>query len=493
MNMLEKLSPEKKITRKNLYILIAAFLLMVIFVNIPLPNSITVLDKAELTHYGQSVIGVLIFCLILWATEAIPFHITAFLGMIFITVFSIPDWKFVDIVKSGFGSDTSVFFIGILALSSIITFSGLGKRISMFILSITGNRASMILLGFLIAGVVLSSWITNMAVSAMLVPLAVSILKEEGCKPLKSNFGKALLISCAFGPTIGGMTTPAGSGSNVIAMNLMQNAGININFLEWMKYGVPSALLLIIPTWLVLLLLFKPEITHLKKSNKELHDNFKTLPKISRDEIVTIIIFLATIAIWVLTPVLEPLLGFSIPTSLPALLAASLFFLPGMISIKWKDVEADISWSGIVLILAGIGIGTVLDKTGAAGWISQVLLGGVGGLGPLMQTFIIILVVCVMKIIFSSNTVTSVIIIPIVIALSLNYGINPAVLALPAGISSSLALIMVTSSPTNVIPFAEGYFTIGDMAKSGIILSIIASAITALVMFVIGSASGLYV
>ena len=492
MNPLEALSMKKKLTRKNLFIVIIAFALMILFIELKLPSAFTTLEKAELTQYGQSAIGVLLFCLVLWATEAIPFHITAFLGVIFITALGIPDWSFQAIVKSGFGSDTAVFFIGVLAMSAVITFSGLGKRISIFILSVTGNNASMIILGFLLAGVIISAWITDMAVAAMLVPLAVSILKEEGCEPLKSNFGKALLISCAFGPTIGGICTPAGSSSNVIAMDLMQKADIEINFLEWMKYGIPSALLLVIPTWLVLLWLFKPEITHLKKSSEDLHNDFKALPKISRDEIYTCIIFLITIALWLLTPVLEPVIGFKIPTSMPALIAVCLFFLPGAISIKWKEVESDISWSGIVLILAGIGIGTVLDKTGAANWIAQILLGGIGGFTPLLQTFFIILIVCVMKIIFSSNAVTAVIIIPIVIALAQNFGINPAILVLPAGITSSMAIIMVTSSPTNVIPFSAGYFTIGDMAKAGIIISIIASVLISVVMFTVGSVTGLY-
>lgn len=39
-----------------------------------------------------------------------------------------------------------------------------------------------------------SMWVSNMAVAAMLMPLAKALL-EEGLKPLKSNFGKGLLTS----------------------------------------------------------------------------------------------------------------------------------------------------------------------------------------------------------------------------------------------------------------------------------------------------------
>ena len=42
-----------------------------------------------------------------------------------------------------------------------------------------------------------------------------------------------------------------------------------------------------------------------------------------------------------------------------------------------------------------------------------------------------------------------------------------------AGIATSMAFIMVTSSPTNVIPYSSGYFRISEFAKSGVVMTII--------------------
>ncbi len=36
-----------------------------------------------------------------------------------------------------------------------------------------------------------------------------------------------------------------------------------------------------------------------------------------------------------------------------------------------------------------------------------------------------------------------------------------------------MAFIMVTSSPTNVIPYSSGYFRISEFAKSGVVMTII--------------------
>ena len=64
-------------------------------------------------------------------------------------------------------------------------------------------------------------------------------------------------------------------------------AGVDINFLDWMLYGVPSALFLLLPVWGVLLLFFRPEMKHLKKSKEDLRREFDELPSMSREERVT--------------------------------------------------------------------------------------------------------------------------------------------------------------------------------------------------------------
>jgi sodium-dependent dicarboxylate transporter 2/3/5 len=77
---------------------------------------------------------------------------------------------------------------------------------------------------------------------------------------------------------------------------------------------------------------------------------------------------------------------------------------------------------------------------------------------------------------FSSNTVTGIIMVPLLIALARQIDVPPVLLAVPAGITSSLAFILVASTPTNVIPYAAGYFTIKDMAKAGLCMTLASSA-----------------
>ena len=476
---------------KQLFYFILAVGLSALVIFIDLPQSILNSGDPPLTPSGQTSLGILVFALVLWISEAIPFHITGLLAMVLLAVFNVDTFK--TIVMEGFGNDAIVFFIGVLILSSFISKSGMGKRISMFILSLTGNSTSKIIFGFIIVGAVLSMWITNMAVAAMLMPLAKAILEEEKLKPLESNFGKALLIACAWGPTIGGIATPSGCAPNPISISLLKEiAGIDISFGQWMLYGLPAGLVLIIPSWLILVKGFKPEISHLSRSKEDLKSDYQNLPPIDREEKLTMIIFSVTVILWLSSTWLGNLLGISIPISLPPIFASCLFFLPNATRIKWREIESEIAWDSIILVVSGISLGMMLYESGAAGWLSASLLGGLVHLHPLLLIFVIVLITAFLKVAFSSNAVTATVLIPIVITLALNSNINPMLIAFPAAITSSLCYLLVTSSPTNVIPYAAGYFTIKDFAKVGVIMTIVSTILIALVIYGIGLMTNLF-
>jgi len=490
MSKSPSLAKEKNIKVQYLQFVIAAVILF-IAAKVPVPESFLKAGSAVLEPKGRMALGILFFCLYLWITEPVPFHITGLIGVLLLAIFKLD--SFVNIVRLGFGNDTVVFFIGVLILSSVISKSGLGKRISMLVLALTGNKTTYIILGFLVAAVIIGMWITSMAVAAILMPIAKSMLEDEGLKPKESNFGRVLMLSVAFGACISGVTTPPASGSNILAIGFMKSLlNVHVGFLEWMIYGMPAAILMIIPCWLLLVKMFKPEIKTLSKTKEALKAEFKAMGPMNKDEIATTIIFVITISLWLSSSFLNDLIGLDLSSTIPALLCGILFFLPGAISFKWKEISNDISWDNIILIATGISLGLVMYSAGAAGWLANVLLGGIIGMHPLIQIFLIVMIVSLIKVGLSSNTVTATIIVPIIAVLVQEHNLPLKGILIPTAISLSLALILVTSSPTNVIPYSTGYFSIADMAKAGVIMSVISSAIIALSVFGIGTLTGIY-
>ena len=491
---------EKSTAKKYIYIGIAV-LMFALTVFVPLPYSVLEADDVTLTLDGRISLAVLIFCLVLWVTEPIPFHITGILGVIILTFSRVTNAAgrtigFNDIIRTGFGDSTVVFFIGILVLAVAITKSGLGTRVAMFILTVTGNKTSNILLGFMVGGAMTSLFITDMAVAAILTPIAFSLCKQEGLVPLKSNFARCLLITCAWAATIGGNGTPSGGGANIWAFNYIRyEHGYPLGYLEWLLYGMPITILPLIPAWLILKTMFKPEITHLKKTKEDMKADFKALGPMSKDERSTAIIFLSTIAVWLTSDFIGDWTGVAIGPALPAFLACAVLFMPGVTNFKWKEVAKEVSWESVLLIATGLSVGLALSETGAAAWLAVSLLGEMFTLPLFVQLLAIGMFLALIKLLLSSNTVTAVIVIPVLCALVTRAGLPNmgAGIVLTAALSLTISFILVTTTPTNVIPYSTGYFTLMDFAKAGIPMTIVAAVIIAGVFYVIGSFTGLFV
>ena len=116
------------------------------------------------------------------------------------------------------------------------------------------------------------------------------------------------------------------------------------------------------------------------------------------------------------------------------------------------------------LICAGVLIGDLLYSSGVAEtlarafFVPQLLSGGL-----LVRGVYIVLSVSVLKILFSSNTVSGVVLVPIMISLATAYGLSPWGRGGAVHLLLGAVLIVISSSPVNVIPYSSRAFTAGDM------------------------------
>ena len=75
--------------------------------------------------------------------------------------------------------------------------------------------------------------------------IGYTLLKENGCPPGKSKFGRSMMMGIPIAACLGGFATPVGSGINVLCINLLKNiAGQDVTFLQWTLIGAPLAVAL---------------------------------------------------------------------------------------------------------------------------------------------------------------------------------------------------------------------------------------------------------
>ena len=317
----------------------------------------------------------------------------------------------------------------------------------------------------------------------------LACIEDAKLKRLESNFGRGLMIACAFGPLIGGIATPAGTGANPVAMAYLRDlAGVEISFLEWMAFGVPAAVLMVPCAWYILLWVFPPEISRLPMTGDDIDRDLEKLGRVTPVEGKTLVVFAATIILWLTTLFLAEVTGGRVNLSMHAVaLAGGLaLFLPGVNVLSWKTAQHEVEWGGILLIVAGLSLGVMVYETGAARWLGFGLLGRFAVVPALLQPFVVVLVVALLHMLFASNTVTGTIIMPILIALAQDIGVSVWTIAAPAAFTSSLAFILVTESPANVVPYSSGYFSIGDMARAGTLMTAAAAVCVTIAVLGVG-------
>lgn len=469
--------------KKTIYLLLAVVISLSIGV-LPLEKVLsTGKEPVQLTIQAKYSMAVLAFSVIAWVTEIMPFAITGLFSMSLLVITGCATLP--DLVKDGFGNQVIVFFIGVMIIGAIVNETSFLKIMTDKLINKYYLKPKALIFVVLTIGMILAGFVTEMAAAAMLLPFSVKILQKANVQPLKDNFGKAMMIACGWGPVIGGISTPAGSGANPLTVGFLKDlAHIDLLFAHWMVIGFPAALLMLPFAWLILIKAFNIEsVTLLKDSNGNDKIN------VTSNDIVIGILFIITILLWILEPVLHTIFPFLqfITMSFVAITIACCMFLPPFAPLSWHKVEHSINWGAIILIVSGLALGTTIYKTGAAKWLAWVLFKNLNLLHPVSMVFTVVIGVSIIKVMFSSNTVTGIIMVPLLIALSTSIGIDPALVAIPAGLTSSLSFILVTSTPTMVIPYTAGYFSIADMVKPGIYMTIISSLCVTISFLVFGS------
>ncbi len=467
-------------TRQGIAI-VAAVVLMLVIHFLPTPGATEFYGlSAAMTTQGKDVLAVLAFCILLWITEAIPFTATALLGLILLPLFGVYEGditaQFAQIVKDGFGNKVILFLLGLMIMAAGIVTSGLDRRIALSIIRLFGNRPKYLLLGFLTTGCLLSIWLTDMAVAAILLPVGLGILHLAECKPLQSNFGRGLMIAVAWGPLFGGIGSPAGTAANPVAIGFLSElAGIQLTFGEWMTVGVPTALLLVPCGWLLLLLIFPPELAEIPMSTDTIRNQLQELGPLTSNpnQIKAILIPILAIILW---------LGFpQIDMAWVALGVCLLLFLPYIGFLNWKEAENLAQWGGLVLVAAGLGLGMAVYKTGLATYVAYTAVGTIiGPLPEFLRMAVISWVTAIMHAFFSSNTLMGSIMAPLLIPFAKALGADVWATLAPAAFTSSLAFLLVTEGPTSVIAHTSGYFSIKDFAKVGVPMTVVAGLVVAI-------------
>ena len=149
-------------------------------------------------------------------------------------------------------------FLGGFIIALTVERWGLHQRVALAIVAAGLGRGDRLIGGFMLATAALSMWVSNTATTMMLLPVALSLIAlVEGRSDLDSGadtkFARALLLSIAYGASIGGLATLIGTPPNAFLAGFMsQSYGVEMGFFQWMVFAFPLSVFLLLLTWLLL-------------------------------------------------------------------------------------------------------------------------------------------------------------------------------------------------------------------------------------------------
>ncbi|HZX49170.1 MAG TPA: SLC13 family permease [Nitrospirota bacterium] len=155
---------------------------------------------------------IMLFAIILFSIEIVPIDIVSLLVVLALIFFNLlpPDQAFL-----GFSNSALIMIGSVLIMTTALVKSGVADRIAHFILRWSGHSPIRLLCMFLITVGIISSFVNNVAATAILLPSAVSIARIAKINPSK------LLMPLAFGSMLGGTCTLIGTSTNIAVSGIL--------------------------------------------------------------------------------------------------------------------------------------------------------------------------------------------------------------------------------------------------------------------------------
>ena len=436
---------------------------------------------------GQYMIGILVFAVIIWMTEAVSYPVSAFIITVLMTLMlgfapSVADpskllgtSRALSMALGGFSNTAWALVGAALFLSAAMTKTGLDKRIALVVMSKVGAKSSRILMGVIFLGFLLSFFIpSTTARVACMVPIVMGVIVALKV-PLKSRFAGALMIAVAQADSLWNVGVKTAAAQNMVAIGFIEKQlGVTISWLEWFIAAAPFAAIMSVALYFVLSKMMPPEQAEVGGGGEIIRKELAALGPMTAEEKKLMFISVALLFFWATEKIVH-----NLDTSTTTIVAITLMFLPGVGIMKWEDCQNRIPWGTLVLFGIGISLGSAILSTKAGGWLANYIVAIFGletasaiGVLAILAAFLIII-----HLGFASATGLAAAMIPIVIAVLQNIktpGINVVGMTMILQYVISFGFILPVNAPQNMVAYGTGTFEVRDFVRTGIPLTIIA-------------------
>ncbi|MDD2464357.1 MAG: SLC13 family permease [Desulfobulbus sp.] len=418
-----------------------------------------------LTTQAKGALAVFAVAATWWIFEVVPIGVTSLLIGALQALFLIrkPAVAFKDFM------DPSVLFIfGSVVIGMVFTKTGLTRRIAYKMLSIIGERTSMIMLGCFVMTALLTHVMAHTAVAATMFPLLMAIYAMYTTETKPTNFGKCLFIGMAYVAGAGSIITLLGAARGAVALSFYKDMmHVDISFGTLSYYMFPVGWLMVFLLWGFFMLFCKPEKDRIPGLKEKATRMYRELGGITRKELLAAAIILGAVALIAMKNFLPALKGLDKTGIL--LCSTILFFVCNILSLD--DLE-DIPWNIILLFAGAMSIGFCLWETGAAKWLAVnwlVLFQKAPAIIFILGMAFFVLVMTN----FIMNVAAIAISLPVALVIAPYLGVAGEVILFSSLVVAGMPFILLIGAAPNAIAYNSKQFTTGEFLKFGVMASVL--------------------
>lgn len=423
-----------------------------------------------LGEQGLRCVGIFAASCLFWVTGVLPLAVTSLSVLALLPLLGVLT---TDEAFALFGNRAVFFILGALVLAASMISSGLSSRLALLAVTRFGRSGRTFLLGVVVSAALLSFWMPEHAVAAMLFPVILEVAHALKLEPRRSAYGVALFLALGWGSVIGGIATLLGGARNPLAIAILyQTTGESIGFFEWMRAAVPLSLGLLVVAAVALDRLAARDPVDFAPCREILRRKLAAVGPLTGAERRLAWIAVATVTAWMV-------LGHSVGLAQISVLSAVLLFVFRV--TDWPAVEENVNWGIIVMYGGAVALGAALVDTGAARWLASEIVAN-----ALLPPVLVLMILAGATIFLTegiSNAAAVAVVLPIALSLAEFEGIPSGklivfVVALPAG----LAFCLPMGSPPNAIAYSSGYFRLRDILILGMFLKLVGLALMLVMM-----------
>ena len=446
-----------------------------------------------LTHAGKVALGVGLFAIIVWITQALDDAQSGFCIVAFLVLLG--GAKMGEALAGYASTGVWIVVLGMI-MAAAMGSCGLSKRLAFMMMSKAGKSAKNLYWAVSLVCLVMTFFIPSLAAKTLLVlPMITQMGLAFGAETGKSSLVKGLVFVVTITGTMYCLGILTSHAAHPITAGLIEKTvGKTISWGQWFYIGFPPAALMgLVATWIIIKL-FPPDVEDISAGQEVIKSTLAEMGPMSFQEKYALLVFLLTLTLWA-TDTLTKL-----NSTLVAMLAVIAFIAPGPQQImNWKTAEKKVPWNILVVYGAGLSMGSVLVKTGAAKWLALTFFSPLADMDIRMQVVILIWLMLFLQVLFTGAGPKTTALTPVIIAhaiaiaaLPQNTGMDVSIFVMLIGMNMVHQYLLPVSNLPNIIGMATEEITSAELIKTGAILSLFGGLASTLMVYTYWTWIGLF-